>query len=78
MCLGVVMTISIGISMRLTNATRSALASLVIVLMHEQQESSWNIAVERMLCVVAGCFIAIIVTYMIGFVSRRLGHAESA
>ena len=42
------------------------------------QESSWNIAVERMLCVVAGCFIAIIVTYMIGFVSRRLGHAESA
>ena len=76
MCLGVVITIAIGTSLRLTNATRSALASLVIVLMHEQQESSWNIAVERMLCVLAGCFIAISVTYVVSFVSQRFGSAK--
>ena len=70
MCLGIVIVIAAGMMLNISNATRSALASLVIVLMHEQQESSWNIAVERMLCVIAGCVIAIAVTYIAGFVFR--------
>ena len=78
MCLGVVSTIAIDTSLKLSNATRSALASLVIVLMREQQESSWNIAFERMLCVIAGCIVAIVITYVAGFVLGKFSVAKSA
>jgi uncharacterized membrane protein YgaE (UPF0421/DUF939 family) len=65
-CIGVTLTIVIGIFLKLNAALRSSLSALVIVMIHEAQENStWHIAVERMGCVMVGCIIGLLIT--IGF-----------
>jgi uncharacterized membrane protein YgaE (UPF0421/DUF939 family) len=62
-CIGVMLTIAIGILLKLHSALRSALAALVIVMIHEEgQNSTWHIALERMGCVMIGCIIGLLIT----------------
>jgi uncharacterized membrane protein YgaE (UPF0421/DUF939 family) len=62
-CLGVMLTIAIGILLKLQSALRSALAALIIVMIHEEgQNSTWHIALERMGCVIIGCIIGLLIT----------------
>jgi uncharacterized membrane protein YgaE (UPF0421/DUF939 family) len=59
-CIGVILTIATGTLLKLNTAMRSSLSSLVIVMVHEeQQNSSWHIALERMGCVMVGCIIGL-------------------
>jgi uncharacterized membrane protein YgaE (UPF0421/DUF939 family) len=70
LCLGVVMTICMGIAFKVTHTLRSALAALVIVTIQEELEKHWYIALERVTCVVAGCLVALIVTMLCNLIIR--------
>jgi uncharacterized membrane protein YgaE (UPF0421/DUF939 family) len=62
-CLGVMLTIAIGIFLKLNSALRSALSALVIVMIHEEGENStWHIGLERMGCVIVGCIVGLLIT----------------
>lgn len=64
LCIAVIVNILICYMLGLENTTRSALAALVIVLIQEKENSSWLAGFERMGCVIVGCLIAIIITYI--------------
>ncbi len=62
-CIGVTLTIVTGTFLKLNTAMRSSLSSLVIVMIHEEQENStWHIAFERMGCVMFGCIVGLLIT----------------
>jgi len=60
LCLAVVATLAVCLMSRIGKATRSALAALVIVTM--TGNATWITGLYRMICVVAGCLVAIAVT----------------
>lgn len=64
LCLAVIVNILICYMFGLENTTRSALAALVIVLIQEKEMSSWTSGFERMGCVIVGCLVAIVITYV--------------
>lgn len=55
---------------KLGNASRSALAALIIVLTDEEHMAGGISAYERMFCVVAGCIIAMAITYIFIWINR--------
>jgi len=62
-CIAVILTIVAGTLLKLNTALRSALAAVVIVMIHEEgQNSTWRIAIERMVCVIIGCVIGLLIT----------------
>lgn len=71
----VIITIILCYYTKLENATRTALAASIIVTLHESGKHIWNIALERIIAVIAGCILGIIITYI--FHSRFItGPAE--
>ena len=69
-CIAVILTIVIGIFLKLHSALRSSLSALVIVMIHEeQQNSTWHIGIERMGCVILGCVIGLLITLAFNSVS---------
>lgn len=64
LCIAVIVNILICYMLGLENTTRSALAALVIVLIQEKEQSDWMSGFERMGCVIVGCVVAIIITYI--------------
>jgi uncharacterized membrane protein YgaE (UPF0421/DUF939 family) len=67
-CIGVILTIAIGTFLKLNTAMRSSLSSLVIVMIHEeQQNSTWHVAFERMGCVIFGCIVGLLITITFNF-----------
>jgi uncharacterized membrane protein YgaE (UPF0421/DUF939 family) len=72
-CIGVILTIIIGTFLKLNLALRSSLSALVIVMVHEQQQNStWNIALERVGCVMLGCVIGLLITISFNFVASKI------
>jgi uncharacterized membrane protein YgaE (UPF0421/DUF939 family) len=56
-------TIIVCYMFKLMVGVRSALAAVIIVMMHETAEyRSWNTALQRILAVVAGCLIGLLIT----------------
>lgn len=64
MAIGVASTIGIATLLNIQSTTRSALAAVIIVLLYEQQNATWHIALERMICVIIGCLIALLLTLL--------------
>ena len=64
MGIGVFLTIVIATLLNIQATTRSALAAVVIVMLYEQQNASWHVALERMICVIIGCLIALLLTLL--------------
>lgn len=62
MGIGVIVTILICAQLSLLNAVRSALAALLVVMMHENQGGHWRVGLERLGCVMVGCLIALLIT----------------
>jgi uncharacterized membrane protein YccC len=77
LCIGITLTIGVGIALGLTNTLRSAMAALVIVLIHEEQVKQWYLPLERVLCVVAGCLVALIITMVFNIIARRFKSQRS-
>lgn len=75
--IGVLAIIAICHVMNLLNVARTAMATLIIVLIYEQETTSWLGAVERLVCVVGGCLIGLGITlstsWVLDFVQRKLG-----
>ena len=72
MCLGVIATILICQFLTLGPATRSALAALLIVLVQEKADHSWQAGWQRMIFVLLGCFVAIALTYFFSFLRKNI------
>ncbi|MEO8413560.1 MAG: FUSC family protein [Ginsengibacter sp.] len=67
-CIGVTLTILIGIFLKLNAALRSSLSALVIVMINEAHDNStWSVGVERMGCVIIGCIIGLLITISFNF-----------
>jgi regulator of ribonuclease activity A len=71
MAVGVVITIAICSLLKLMSVGRSALVALLIVMIHEKNGNSWEIALERMGCVIAGCVIALVITIIFDYFTRE-------
>ena len=71
-CLGVAATVTICSLMKLIGVVRTALAAFVIVVLYEEEHSSWEGAVYRMACVVVGCFIGLVINYLFRKIAMRL------
>ncbi len=67
----VITTILICTFLKLGNATRTALAALVIVLIQNNRNFQWNIAFERMVSVVLGCLVAMLITAAFSRLTKR-------
>ena len=66
-CLGVVFVVVVCELLKLEAATRSALASVVIICIHETGKYFWQVAVERAVGVIGGCLIALLITYLVHY-----------
>jgi uncharacterized membrane protein YgaE (UPF0421/DUF939 family) len=62
LCLGTALTIGLGITFKITNTLRSALAALIIVTIQSEQTKHWYTALERVIFVFTGCLIALLIT----------------
>lgn len=72
LCCSIFATIIICAFLELGNASRSALAALAIVLIQEKEKHTYVSALDRMLCVVAGCLVAIAVTYLFSLIYKKI------
>jgi uncharacterized membrane protein YgaE (UPF0421/DUF939 family) len=71
LCMGVALTIYIGIALNFKDSLRSALAAFIIVTIQVDQGKHWFIALERVMCVVAGCMVALLITLMFHLILRN-------
>ncbi|AEV27932.1 putative membrane protein [Sphaerochaeta pleomorpha str. Grapes] len=62
LCIGVLATILVCSFLNYSQATRSALAALVIVFIQEFESAKWSIALERIFSVILGCLVALALT----------------
>ena len=65
--LGVVLVVIVCELLKLQVATRSALASVIIISIHEKGHYFWQVAVERAVGVIGGCLIALLITYIVHY-----------
>lgn len=66
-CLGVVIVLVICELLKLQLAARSALASVVIICIHESGKYFYQVALERAAGVILGCLIALLITYLVHY-----------
>jgi uncharacterized membrane protein YccC len=71
LCIGVMLTIVLGIGFKITNTLRSALAALVIIVIQGELTKHWYVALERVVCVVAGCLVALLLTLASNWINKR-------
>jgi len=70
-CIGISITIFLGIGLKISSTIRSALAGLIIVTLQVEQTKHWYIALERVVCVVAGCVIALMITLVFNWLKPK-------
>jgi|EP01037_Dinobryon_pediforme_P005041 uncharacterized membrane protein YccC len=64
LCIGIILTICIGLVLNFNEALRSAMAALIIVTIQVEEGKHWYIALERVGCVVTGCVVALLITML--------------
>lgn len=72
LCIGIVIVILVGNYLKLDPAIRSALAALIIVMVHGQGHT-FMLALERVGCVVVGCLIGLLITITADFIIKATG-----
>jgi len=78
LCGAVLVTILVCTFFRLVNATRPALAALVIVLIQEKERNSWELATQRMVAVAVGSIVALALTLVFHVISTRMTQRSRA
>lgn len=66
-CLGVMIVLVTCELLKLQLASRSALASVVIICIHESGKYFYQVALERAAGVILGCLIALLITYLVHY-----------
>jgi uncharacterized membrane protein YccC len=64
LCFGVIIIVFLAIGLKITSTVRSALAALIIITLQVEKTKHWYIALERVVCVVAGCVVALLLTLL--------------
>ena len=64
LCLAVSLTTITGILLKLKMSLRTAVAATIIVLYQEKLVNSWDVALQRVACVVVGCIVGFIITWI--------------
>jgi uncharacterized membrane protein YccC len=64
LCVGFSLTILLCAIFRLMAGSRSALAAVAIIMMHEQGTHLWDAAAERAAMVIAGCLLGLVITFV--------------
>lgn len=72
MLAGIVLTVLVCYFFQLMNVTRTALVAFIIVIIHEQTQSSSLAAVYRFISVTVGCLIGLSVTVLTSFLINYL------
>jgi uncharacterized membrane protein YgaE (UPF0421/DUF939 family) len=62
LCLGISLTVIIGFILKLHASVRTAVAANIIVLFQEKAAHSWDVALNRVGCVLVGCAVGFIIT----------------
>jgi uncharacterized membrane protein YgaE (UPF0421/DUF939 family) len=75
-CLGVVIIVFLAIGFKITSTLRSALAALIIILLQAETTKHWYIALERVVCVVTGCVVALLLTLFFNKFWPKAVHAR--
>lgn len=78
LCVGVTLIILIGCKFNIADTIRSALAAFLIVTLQNKQSDLWFLPIERVLCVMTGCFVALLLNIFFNMVlakSRRRSPA---
>lgn len=78
LCLGVAITIAAGTLLKLTNVLRTAIAALVIIIITEGEHRSWQVALERVGCVITGCAVALAITLIFNRVQQFYNKRREA
>lgn len=69
---GVTAVIVLSTLLKLGDMVRPALAGFVIVMLREEDSKLWFVPLQRVCTVMAGCIIALLLTFLCGlFVSKR-------
>ena len=71
MGIGIIATITICSLLKLLTIGRSALAAMLIVMIHEKSGNTWQIALERLGCVALGCTIALLISISFGYLTKK-------
>ncbi len=58
---------------KLDTGARSALAATIIIMLHPEGQHVWDTALERVIAVLAGCLLALIITFIFHFRDRKSG-----
>ena len=73
LCGGIVLTILLSRALKIYKTVRSALVALVIIMIPSYHDPGTIIALERMLCVIMGCLIALSVTVLFDYAISKYG-----
>ena len=71
LCSGVLIIIVIALFFKLADTLRSALAAFIIVTVRVETEKHWYVALERVMCVVAGCLVALALTALFNYLLNK-------
>ncbi|RTL60430.1 MAG: hypothetical protein EKK37_06240 [Sphingobacteriales bacterium] len=65
-----VATLGLCYIFKLDAGIRSALAATIIIMLHQEGKHVWDTALERIIAVLAGCIIALIITFIFHFKTK--------
>lgn len=65
--LGLAVTMSFCYLFKLDAGIRSALAATIIIMLHNEGKHLWDTALERVISVLAGCVLALLITFAFHF-----------
>lgn len=65
-----VTTLGLCYLFKLDAGIRSALAATIIIMLHQEGRHVWDTALERIIAVLAGCVIALIITFIFHFKTK--------
>lgn len=71
--IAIVLTMGICYLFKLDAGIRSALAAAIIIMLHNEGKHLWDTAIERIIGVLAGCALALLITFIF---HRRLLQSE--
>lgn len=69
--IGISLVILVGILIKLEKTLRPALAALIIILLEDNENMTWLIPLERLICVTFGCLVGLIIIYLFSFIQKE-------
>lgn len=70
--IGVTLIILIGCRFHIADTIRSALAAFLIIMLQDKGAELWVVPVERVLCVMTGCFVALLLNICVNMLPAKV------